>query len=207
MNISGSTTLRAPRDAVWAALQDPAVLVATIPGCEQLRPVAADSYAMTLTAGIASIKGTYTGTVQLCDLNPPEAYVLRAAGAGAPGTVQATARVRLFEDDGATRLDYDAEAVVGGMIGGVGQRVIAGVARRTATEFFAAVDRYLTEGAPERAPAATPAEAPAAGAPTAYTRPAPAPTLSSRTADLLTGAGLALAGVLIGWLLGSRGAR
>ena len=116
-----------------------------------------------MTAGVASIKGTYAGTVQLAELQPPSSFVLRASGAGAPGTVSAEVAVRLTEQDGGTRLDYDADAVVGGMIGGVGQRMLAGVAKKLAGEFFAGVDEVLAGRRPA-APAARRADAAPVGA-------------------------------------------
>ena len=85
MKVTGSATLHAPREQVWAALNDPAVLVRTIPGCHQLEEVGPDTYRMTLTAGVASIKGTYQGDVALTDQEQPGAFTLRASGAGAPG--------------------------------------------------------------------------------------------------------------------------
>lgn len=133
MKVTGSAVLHAPRDKVWQALNDPAVLVRTIPGCHQLEAVGPDAYRMTLSAGVASIKGTYQGDVRLSDQQEPESFLMRASGAGGPGTISADVIVRLAEEsDGVTRLDYDADAVVGGMIGGVGQRVLAGVAKKTA---------------------------------------------------------------------------
>lgn len=176
MKINGKATLQAPPERVWAALNDPAVLVATIPGCERLERTGPDRYRMTITAGVASITGTYVGDVELADPEPPSAFTLRASGAGAPGTVSADVRVTLAaEADGGTLLRYAADATVGGAIGGVGQRVLAGVARKTATQFFAAVDAHLAasdaeavaaEPAPGIAPAAEPvAAAPAAGGP------------------------------------------
>src|SRR3954454_8961104 len=145
MKVAGQATLHAPIERVFSALNDPAVLVRTIPGCQQLEATGPDAYAMTVTAGVASIKGTYAGTVRLEDLQPPSSFVLRASGAGAPGTVSAEVSVRLTEQDGGTRLDYDADAVVGGVIGGFGQRMLAGVAKKLAGEFFAAVDQELDE--------------------------------------------------------------
>src|SRR6185437_15463902 len=133
-----------PSERVWAALNDPAVLVRAIPGCQRLAATGPDAYEMTVTAGVASIKGSYAGTVQLTDLQPPNSFVLRAAGAGGPGTVSADVTVRLAERDGVTQLDYDADAVVGGVIGGVGQRMLIGVARNLAGEFFGNVDALLT---------------------------------------------------------------
>src|SRR5205823_13340624 len=122
-----------PRDRVWAALNDPAVLVRTIPGVERLEALGEDRYRMSITAGVASIKGTYLGNVALTDPSPPGAFTLKASGAGAPGTVDADVRV-ILEDgaDGSTLVSYAADAVVGGPVGGVGQRVLAGVAKETA---------------------------------------------------------------------------
>jgi carbon monoxide dehydrogenase subunit G len=131
------------RHRVWDALQDPAVLVRTIPGCERLEETGPDTYRMTVTAGVASIKGVYQGEVSLAEPSEPESFVLRARGQGAPGTVEATVLVRLSEVDEGTRVDYDADAVIGGMIGGVGQRMLGSVAKRTAGEFFAAVEDHL----------------------------------------------------------------
>src|SRR4051812_2969022 len=163
MKVNGSVSVAAPVPDVWRALQDPAVLARTIPGCERLDEVAPDTYAMTIRAGVASIKGTYAGHVALSDPEPPHAFTLRARGQGAPGTVDATVRVRLSEADGGTRVDYDAHATVGGMIGGVGQRMLASVGKRTAGEFFSAVENAIVRPTPA-----------AAWEPTAGAAPAPA---------------------------------
>jgi len=144
-------------------LNDPAVLVRTIPGCERLEQVGADAYRMTVNAGVASIRGSFSGDIRLADQRPPHSFVLRASGSGAPGTVTADVAVTLADSGGgSTLLSYDADAVVGGMVGGVGQRVLSGVARKTAAEFFAAIDDVLTAAVPE--PGA-PAGALEAGAP------------------------------------------
>ncbi|GAA3088235.1 SRPBCC family protein [Streptosporangium carneum] len=148
MKLAGSAVLGIDRDRVWSALQNPAVLVRTIPGCERLEETGPDTYRMTVTAGVASIKGVYQGEVALSEPEAPQRFVLRARGQGAPGTVDATVEVRLSEVEGGTRIDYDAEAVVGGMIGGVGQRVLSSVAKKTAGEFFSAVESHLSGGLP-----------------------------------------------------------
>ena len=146
MKIKGTAALNAPRDRVWAALNDPAVLVRTIPGVERLEAVGEDRYRMSITAGVASIKGTYLGNVALTDPAPPDAFTLKASGAGAPGTVDAAVRVTLEDvPDGGTLVRYSADAVVGGAVGGVGQRVLAGVAKKTAGEFFRNVEAVLAE--------------------------------------------------------------
>ncbi len=226
MKVNGTATLNAPTDRVWAALNDPAVLVRTIPGCEQLEAVGPDSYRMTITAGVASIKGTYLGDVQLTDPQPPNAFTLKASGAGAPGTVSADVRVTLDDrGDGTTLLSYAADAVVGGPVGGVGQRVLSGVAKRTAGEFFQAVDGVLNGAAASSAAtpnATTPSQAavhpatPPAAEPIVFRRPAPAPgsswtdsgvhvDLRNQLAGVVVGAALALAGVWLGWRIARRG--
>ncbi len=212
MKVSGSAVLRAPRDRVWRALNDPAVLVRTIPGCSRLEEVGQDAYRMTVSAGVASIKGTYLGEVRLHEQQPPESFQLRATGAGGPGTVSADVLVRLAEDgEGGTRLDYDADAVVGGMIGGVGQRVLAGVARKTAGEFFAAVDSVLNGVEMSAADTGAAPVEPGTTAP-ARVFEAPGGPAGPGGGDLargaLAGAVIALAGVVVGaWVAGRRTSR
>jgi len=210
MKVSGEATLGHPVEAVYEALTDPAVLVRTIPGCQRLEQTGPDTFKSTVQAGVASIKGTFDGDVRLADQRPPHSFTLHASGAGAPGTVTAEARVTLAPaESGGTRLTYDADATIGGVIGGVGQRMLTGVAKKTAAEFFAAVDRDLS-GAPvpvEVAPAPVPVEAAAAPA-GVWTRPAPEIDPGrQRMRDLLVGASfgaiVALLGVIIGAIVAS----
>jgi carbon monoxide dehydrogenase subunit G len=204
MKVSGDATLHAPIDKVWAALNDPAVLVRTIPGCERLEATGPDSYRMVVTAGVASIKGTYAGEVALSDQQHPNSFLMTASGAGGPGTVSTEVRVSLADTgDGSTRLTYDADAVVGGVVAGVGQRMLAAVAKKTAGEFFNAVDDVLTGkavAAPAPAGAAAPSEPGVFVAPAAPGRAVSGDFLRGA----LAGAAIALAGVLVGGLLGRR---
>ena len=167
MRIAGTATLHAPVETVYQTLRDPRVLVRTIPGCERLEELGEDAYAMTVTAGVASVRGSYAGDVRLTDHRAPHGFVLRASGSGTPGTVTADVVVELSPgQDGTTALTYNADAIVGGMLGGVGQRLLTTVAKRTAGEFFDAVDQVLTSGGVE-------AEAPTAGAPVPGTAEVP----------------------------------
>lgn len=208
MKIAGTATLHAPVERVWTALNDPAVLVRTIPGCQQLEASGPDAYRMTIAAGVASIKGVYQGEVSLSDQQPPGSFRLKASGAGGPGTVSADVVVRLAESaDGTTRLDYDADAVIGGMVGGVGQRMLTGVAKKTAGEFFRAVDAVLTGTEPTAGAAAgaMPVAAPA-GSAAIFT---PSPTArggggSDFARGAAFGAAVALLGALVGGLLARR---
>jgi uncharacterized protein len=215
MKVTGSFTLDVPRQQVWDALQDPAVLARTLPGCESLEVTGPDAFAATVTAGIANVRGSYQGTVRLSDKVDPSSYRLLAEGAGAPGTIRADAQVRLEDGGGCTTVHYDADAVIGGMIGGVGQRVLAGVARKSAEEFFGAVERELVHG-PTTAPAPAidgPAPSTDGGPPTPEIgqvfRGAPVPPgRERRGVELLlaaaAGAGIALVGVLVGHRLARR---
>ncbi|MDZ5662716.1 carbon monoxide dehydrogenase subunit G [Nocardioides sp. S-58] len=207
MKFTGDNVLAAPVEQAWDALLDPAVLVRTIPGCERLEATGENAYAMTVTAGVASIKGTYAGSCQLRDLVEHESLVMKLDGAGAPGTIGATVHVRFTPEGSSTRISYDADAVVGGMIGGVGQRMLTSVSKRMAGEFFGNVDAAIAGGG-AAAPAGTATEvaadtsAPAATSSGAvFTAPAAAPTAGGRQELLLgvaIGAGLVALGVLLG---------
>lgn len=206
MKVAGQAVLHASPQAAWDALLDPAVLVRTIPGCERLETTGENSYAMTVNAGVASIKGTYAGTVELRDLDEPRSLIMRAAGAGAPGTIDTSVAVRFTEDGqaGTTQVSYDADAIVGGMLGGVGQRMLTSVSKRMAAEFFGAVDSVLTGTETAAAPATSVAEAgnaapQSSGAGTVYTAPSrPASSRDEFVKGIAVGAGLVLLGVIAG---------
>jgi carbon monoxide dehydrogenase subunit G len=214
VNLDGSAVLHGSPDDVWTALTDPAVLARTIPGCLALERVGEDSYRMDVSVGVGAVKGTYAGEVHLTDQERPKSYVMHASGAGAPGQVRATVTIELAPDDDGTVLTYSADAVVGGPVAGVGQRMITGVAKRMAAQFFTAVDAELAGvGVPEgtrpsaAAVSATDVEAPAPQ-PQIFTGRADVP---ARTPDLRTlalgaagGSALTLLGVLVGYRLGRR---
>lgn len=206
MNIVGSNIVPFPVEMVWEALLDPRVLVATIPGCERLVATGDNSYDMTVTAGVAAIKGTYQGSCALSDLKQHESLVMRLTGAGAPGTIDATVQVYFGEaEPGVTRIDFEADAVVGGMVGGVGQRMLTSVSKRMAGDFFDNVAQAIAQGP---SPVAEPVEAPAgkASAPTTFTAPT-RPAVGSQSdfvKGIAVGAGLVVLGVVVGRLFGRR---
>jgi carbon monoxide dehydrogenase subunit G len=217
VNLDGSAVLSADPEKVWAVITDPAVLARTIPGCESLEQMGDDEYRMNVSVGVGAIRGTYAGEVKLSDQKRPKSYVMHASGAGAPGQVRATVTINLEPSDTGTTLTYSADAVVGGPVAGVGQRMITGVAKRMAGQFFKAIDDELTgvavpaaaapaAAAAEAAPAAA-AAAPAVGQVFAA-RPAAAAAAPSDVRSLLIGAaggaGLTLLGVAIGYLMGRR---
>ncbi len=205
MRIAGSNVVDQPVDKVWEALLDPRVLVATIPGCERLEATGENAYAMTVTAGVAAIKGTYDGSCALSDLRERESLTMRLQGAGAPGTVDATVQVRFSEPEpGRTEISYDADAVVGGMVGGVGQRMLGSVSKRMAGEFFGAVDTALAGGL-ATAPAAAEAGQSSSdrAMPGVYVDAPRTGTSQEFLRGIAVGAGLVLLGVVAG-RLGSR---
>ena len=205
MRIAGENVLHAPVERAWDALLDPAVLVATIPGCERLVATGENSYDMTVTAGVAAIKGTYAGTCVLSDLSEPASLVMKLDGAGAPGTIGATVNVGFADGgDGTTRVTWDADAVVGGMIGGVGQRMLTSVSKRMAGEFFGNVDKALSGTLVAAPVGSSPDAAPVAGQ--VFTAP-PSSGVSSQAdfvKGIAVGAGLVLLGVVAGSLFGRR---
>jgi carbon monoxide dehydrogenase subunit G len=203
MKITGRESIPFPVETVWEALLDPAVLVRTIPGCERLETTGDHTYDMTVTAGVSAIRGTYDGTCTLSDLVPHESLAMRLTGAGAPGTIDATVQVSFGHTEGQTVIEYDADAVVGGMVGGVGQRMLGSVSKRMAGEFFGNVAAAIGGGA---VAAATPAGAePATTATGAVGRVFTAPTRpASSSPDFLKGVGLGAGLVLLGVILGRR---
>jgi len=227
MKIAGTSALKAPPQQVWDAFHDPEVLARTLPGCQSLTPVGPDQYAMTVTAGVAAVKGTYDGTVALLDPQPPGQFRMKASGAGGPGTVDADVLVRLTPSaQGGTDLSYDADATVGGVIGGVGQRMLTGVTRKMAGEFFQSVDddiagvrkeekkpakpsgRYLSPGVyVEEVPSgARPIEGVGTSV-AAFVGLAEQAARRERRAfawGAVTGGAIALAGVIVGWAIGGR---
>jgi uncharacterized protein len=206
MKVTGTSRLSADRMTVWRALNDPAVLARAIPGCRRLEALGDDVYAMTVAAGVGSIKGVYDGEVRLTDQEEPGSFHLQAKGAGAAGTIGADVLVTLADaPDGGTSLTYDADATVGGVIGGVGQRMLVGVSKKLAEEFFGNVDAAISSE--ERVGAA--------GAPVATASPTPAGavhTSASRGPNgdagfalgAVLGAAAALAGVVVGAWIGRR---
>jgi carbon monoxide dehydrogenase subunit G len=204
LKISGTTTMHGPVQDVWAALTDPAVLIAAIPGCERLDPVGSDRYRFTIRVGFASIQGTYAGEVALSQQREPVSFVLTARGAGGPGTVATSIHVTLSPAAASTtELSYDADAEIAGMIASVGQRMLASVADRLIGEFFASVDRALTEPEAVSDGSVLTALPDRRRVPTAPPTAAP-PTAAAFVGGALVGAAVTAAGVVASRLIGRR---
>jgi uncharacterized protein len=207
MNIVGMGTVGAPVEVVWAALLDPAVLSRAIPGCDRFEVPGPGRATFTATTAMPAISGTYSGTASLADQQAPTMMTATVSIAGDHGSVTADLTVRLSpEDGGATSIGYDAVAVVGGAIEGVGSRLLASVATRMATEFLGAVDEALAE---RRADQSAAAVFPAAtsnfvGEATTHIDPAAGTDVRVVAAGAAIGLAGVVAGVIIGVLLGRR---
>jgi carbon monoxide dehydrogenase subunit G len=143
MKVSGEHTFTAPRERVWEALLDPAMLAATLPGARRLVPTGTDEYAITVDVGVGSVKGTYEGVFSLTDQEACEACTVRASASGRPGTVTAVAHMRLGDGERGATLAYEADATVTGPLAGVGQRLMGAAARRTTEQFLSALDERI----------------------------------------------------------------
>jgi hypothetical protein len=151
MDMTGEQVIPLPQGKVWEALNDPEVLKACIPGCEKVEKLSDSDYRVLMTATVGPVKAKFTGKMSITDANPPNRYTLTFEGTGgAAGFAKGGAQVVLAPDGSSTRLTYTASATVGGKLAQVGSRLIDGIARKTAEEFFARFNQ--TVGAP--APAA-----------------------------------------------------
>ena len=142
-----------PREQVYAALVDPVVLARLLPGVEKFTETETDKYEVVVKLGVGAIKGSYQGNVEIFDRTPPEGYKLRGEAKGGPGWARGEAQFQLeASETGGTRVIAAADTQVGGAIAGVGQRMMEGVAKSMAQEFFVAVGRELEGQAPQAQP-------------------------------------------------------
>ena len=138
MDFSGRYPIAASPDIVWAALNDPEILKACIPGCEQMTKTDATHFEAVVTLKIGPVKATFKGKVALEDLDPPHRCTLRGEGqGGVAGFAKGEADIVLEREDGGTALAYTAKANIGGKLAQIGQRLIDGAAKQIADDFFA----------------------------------------------------------------------
>ena len=138
MEIKGEYKIAAPREKVFAALNDPAILQTCIPGCESLEKTSDTEMKAKVRMRIGPVSASFSGKVTLSDIDPPNGYRISGEGqGGAAGFAKGGAVVTLREDAGDTLLNYNVDAQVGGKIAQLGSRLIDGSARKLAAEFFA----------------------------------------------------------------------
>ena len=153
MTMNGEVILPADRASVWHALNDPAVLKACIPGCQELDKVSDTEFQAVAKVAVGPVKATFKGRVQLADIDAPNGYTISGEGqGGVAGFAKGGAKVRLADAGGQTRLAYDVEAQVGGKLAQLGGRLINGVAKKYADQFFANFAKVVaSDGAAPRA--------------------------------------------------------
>jgi uncharacterized protein len=136
MKVEGVYSFPGPPQKVWDLLLDQESLRQCIPGVESLTETSPDHYDAVMKVGVAAIKGTYKGKVAIVDRQPPQQYTLQVEGSGGPGFVKGTAVISLSADGDATQVSVAGDGQVGGMLAGVGQRMLPGVARMLMNQFF-----------------------------------------------------------------------
>jgi carbon monoxide dehydrogenase subunit G len=150
--VEGTYVVRgASRERVFEALTDPALLARAVPGCRALVDEGEGVFGLTIEAGAGAVRGAYSGHVRLGEREAPARYEATLDASGSAGSVQASMRAELAEVDGGTEVEYHMDAKVAGVIAGVGQRVLAGVSRKNASAFFAALEEELADQAPSAA--------------------------------------------------------
>ena len=152
MDLSGEYRIKAPREKVWEALNAADVLRRAIPGCEKLERISDTELNGTVKAKVGPVKATFSGKVTLSELNPPHSYVISGEGTGGvAGFAKGGAKVTLEEDGEETVLRYVAKATVGGKLAQIGSRLIVGVSRKMADQFFTAFVEIVAPGSAEKA--------------------------------------------------------
>ena len=146
MKVEASYSFPGSPQQVWDLLLDPESLRACIPGVESLTETSPEHWDAVMKVGVAAIKGTYKGKIAIIEKQPPNQYTLQVEGSGGPGFVKGTATVALEPDGEATRVKVNGDGQVGGMLAGVGQRMLPGVARMLMNQFFECLISRMQSG-------------------------------------------------------------
>lgn len=143
MQLTGSYMFKAPRDAVWNAMLDPTAISHCMPGGEDFKDLGNDQYEARMRVGVGSIKGTFTGKIQLAEREQPTRYRMNVEGGGGPGRVKGSGVLTLSEQGDETVISYDGDAQVAGLIASVGQRLLGVTARKLIEQFFKCMERQV----------------------------------------------------------------
>ncbi|HLY17204.1 MAG TPA: carbon monoxide dehydrogenase subunit G [Bryobacteraceae bacterium] len=150
MKLAGNYTLPIGRERAYELMQDPTVLARAMPGCDHLALIGPDEYEMRMKMVISSIQGLFAGKVRIADRNPPEGFRLIVEGSGKAGFMKGEGLLTLASLYASTDVHYEGDVQVGGMIAGVGQRLIDATSRFLIKKFF----QRLTEEAGAQMPQA-----------------------------------------------------
>jgi uncharacterized protein len=176
MELTGEYRIPAPRERVWAALNDPQVLKTAIAGCQELEKVTDNEFRAIVATKVGPVSATFRGSVTLSEQDPPNGYTLTGQGqGGAAGFAKMRSRVSLASDGEATLLTYTAHAEIGGKLAAVGSRLVQAVAKKNADDFFGAFATQLggevVKPVAVVVPAAVTGQAPVLAAPLAVAMP------------------------------------
>ena len=144
MKLSGSYQINLEKQKVWKALNDPEILKKTIPGCKKFKKNSDTEFSATATNKIGPFNASFTGNIELKDLNPPHSYKISGSGNSPVGFASGEAEVKLEDDNGGTKLIYAVEANVGGKIAQVGSRLIDMTAKKMADIFFGKFSKLVS---------------------------------------------------------------
>jgi carbon monoxide dehydrogenase subunit G len=170
MDMTGEYRIAAPREKVWAALNDPEILKTCIPGCEELNKDSETELSAKVSTKVGPVSAKFTGKVTLSDINPPAGYKITGEGqGGVAGFAKGGAEVNLEEDGNGTILTYKATAQVGGKLAQIGSRLIDSTAKKMAGQFFGKFAEVVGEPALEAATGEAPVATPDTAASTADT--------------------------------------
>ncbi len=188
MEMTGEQLIPVPQEKVWRGLNDPEVLKACITGCESIEKVSDTEFKVALVAAVGPVKARFTGKLLLSDLNPPNSYSIAFEGSGgAAGFGKGGSQVKLAAEGNSTRLSYAAKATVGGKLAQIGSRLVDGVARKMADDFFAKFNALMA--------------GPAAAAATEETLPGPAAEMTPFNPLWIVGTTIIVM-LIIAWALG-----
>jgi hypothetical protein len=146
LDIGGNETIPAPVEALWVALNDPNVLTRCVPGCKSMTEIAPDAYKVDMQLKVAAVGGSFEGEISLSDKEAPRACSIRVSGAGTLGHGNGTARFEIEPDgENASRLVYKGTGEIGGLVAGVGQRILASVSKHLIGRFFVALRKEFEQ--------------------------------------------------------------
>jgi len=166
MEMTGEQLIPVSQAEVWRGLNDPEILRSCIPGAETIEKVSDNEYKVTMVAAVGPVKAKFAGKMALSDINPPNSYSIAFEGSGgAAGFAKGGAQVSLSPEGSGTKLAYSAKATVGGKLAQIGSRLIDGVARKTADDFFVKFNQIMVAQSPAAAAAPAPAATVAAATP------------------------------------------
>ena len=170
MLFEGEESFSEDVNAVWTALHDTDLLTRAIPGCKSMTATGTNQYAVALSLGVAAVKGDYEGKVKVTDVKAPVHYVIEGEGAGSPGFVKLSMDCRLEPQGLGTLMKWRCDATVGGLIASVGGKVLSGISKYMAKQFFGAFKAEMGKSVPGATGAAIRGSPQRGGSPTAGLR-------------------------------------